>query len=664
MVVNRSRGWDNAGVDPQTPGDPKQGRREARLLWILLATAGVLRVVYLLQYRAEVPFLEVPISDSAYYQAWAERVASGEGYGPRPFYMAPLYPTLLGLLYRVTGPRPEVVAYVQCALGLWNLWLVARLGRRVAGPWAGVLGAVLLTLYAPILFLETKMLAETLAITLLLLAVLVASRALGSGPNGPCILSLEPRFQRVGQGQGAGSARPTPVRGFFKVFSWFLGAGVLLGLACLARPNLLALPVLAGLWAVLRAIRHRPVAPARHLALAAAGLALAIAPVTVRNAVVGHDLVPISSNGGIVFAQGNHPAATGISTILPGFTPRIEEQQEQELRIASQALGREVTPSESSAFWFRKGLVFAWEDPAGLAELWLRKAAWSLHAREPRDVYNLDLEAEVVPMLDLLFVPFPVIFGLAIFGAVRRPRPWPPGATLAWLGVAAVGATLVVFSMSFRYRAPAVPLLAPFAGAGLLGLLDSWRRRRVKDVGLALACVVALSLVSLVPYPIPAITAEAPANVGAAFLKRGQVGPALSWTRRALAMDPGLASANYNLGLALRRLGDRDGAIKAFEASLASRPDDPAVLNDLAVALDEAGRKDEAVSRYRQALRLRPDGRIAYNLALALYDLGRFADALSALRTAESLGVHPDPAFAEALSARLGSDARPPPAVP
>lgn len=602
------------------------------LLWVLLAAAGVLRVFYLLQYRAEVPFLEVPISDSAYYQTWAERVASGEGYGPRPFYMAPLYPTLLGLLYRVTGPRPEVAAYLQCVLGLLNLWLVARLGRRVAGPWAGLLGAVLLTLYAPVLFLETKILTETLTIMLLLLALLAGSRAFEAGSR----------------------SRPW----------WFLASGVLGGLACLARPNLLALAVLVGLWVAVRAFRRRPVAPARFLALAAAGLVLTIAPVAARNAVVGHDWVLISSNGGIVFAQGNHPAATGISTILPGFTPRIEEQQEQELRIASQAMGREVRPSESSAFWLRKGLSFAWEDPAGLAGLWLRKAAWSLHAREPRDVYTLDLEAEVVPLMNVLFVPFPVIFGLAIFGAVSRPRPWPPGATLCWLGVAAVGATLIVFSVSFRYRVPAVPLLAPFAGAGLLHLARSLRARRLRDVGLGVACVVVPSLVSLIPYPIPAVTAEAPANVGAAFLKRGQVGPALAWTRRALAMDPGLASANYNLGLALQRLGDRDGAIRAFEASVASRPDDPAVLNDLAIALDEAGRKEEAVARYRQALAARSDGRIAYNLALALYDLGRYDESLEALRAAESLGQRPDPRFLQVLKARsenAGSPIQPPP---
>lgn len=331
------------------------------------------------------------------------------------------------------------------------------------------------------------------------------------------------------------------------------------------------------------------------------------------------------------------------------------------MRIASRALGREVSPSESSAFWFRKGLAFALDDPAGLASLWLRKAAWALHAREPRDVYNLYLEAEVVPILDILFMPFPVIFGLAIFGAFRRSLS--PGATLCWLGIAAVGATLIVFSMSFRYRLLAVPLLAPFAGAGLLGIIEAFRLRRPRDVGLGLACVVVVSVVSLVPYPIPPITAEAPSNFGAAFLKRGEVGKAFAWVRRALEMDPRLASANYNLGLILLRLKDREGAIAAFEAAVASRPDDPVVLNDLAVALDESGRKEEAVSRYRQALALRPEGRIAYNLALALYDLGRYEESLAALRTAKSLGLRPDPEFERVLNARLGRGGESPPGV-
>ncbi len=615
------------------PGQ-KDDRRETVFLGALVFAAALVRIAYLLQYRERVPFLDVPISDSAYYHAWAERVAFGEGYGARPYYMAPLYPTLLGLLYRVTGPHPEVAVYLQSALGLVNGWLVARLGRRVAGAWAGLLGAVLMTLYAPLVFLETKVLTETLTITLLLLSVWCASRALdGSGDS-----------READPEDGVCRA---PARG------WLFACGVLAGLVCLARPNLLAMPGLVALWLAARALRHRPVPPLRRLAIAAAGLVLTIAPVTLRNAVVGDDIVLISSNGGMVFAQGNHPDATGISTVLPGFTPRIEEQQEQEMRIASQALGRDVRPSESSAFWFRKGIGFAWEDPVGWASLWLRKVVWSLHAREPRDVYNLDLESEVIPMLDLLFLPFPALMGLAVFGALRRPRPWPPVAVLMWIAVAAVGATLIVFSVSFRYRAPAVPLLAPFAGLGLLRLVEALRSRRFREAALGLACLGVVSLPSLVPYPIPAITAEAPANFGAAFLKRGQVGPALEWTRRALQMDPSLASANYNLGLALKRLGDRDGAIRAFEASLASRPDDPAVLNDLAVALDEAGRKEEAIVLYQKALALRPEGRIAYNLALALSDLKRFCEAVAALRTAESLGHVPDPAFSQWLQRQV-----------
>lgn len=586
---------------------------EAALFAALLFGAACLKAYYLFEYFEKVPFVYVPIADSAYYHEWAKRVASGEGYGPSPYYMAPLYPTLLGYLYRVLGPKPEIVPFLQSFLGIFNIFLIARLSRQILGPWTGFFAGLFVVFYSPLLFLESKLLSETLSVTLLLLAVMAGCRAV--------------------EQRGVG---------------WFLVFGGLMGLCAVARPNLLFFAGLVGLWFAQSLLRRQPVAHGKSVIFLMLGLVATIAPVTIRNIVVGDDFVLISSNGGIVFAQGNHPQASGISTILPGFTAQIEEQQEQEMRLAGEALGKKVKPSESSLFWFKRGLQFALDDPVGFAWLWLRKALWSLHSREPRDVYNIYLEAELVPLLRMS-LPFPVILGFALFWALKSKRPWQQASKLAWLGIASIALSLIVFSTSFRYRAPCVPLLAPFAGAGFLLFIEALRRRHAKVMALCAFCVVILSSVSLLPYPIPKVTAEAPANFGAAFLKLGQYAEAFAWTQRALAMDPSLASANYNFGLILKSRGDLAGAAEAFRASLRSRPDDAKVRNDLAVTLDEMGLKEEAAKEYRRALQAKPDGRIAYNLALVLFDLGRFEEAREALHLAKSLGQRPDPRFEEAL---------------
>jgi len=49
--------------------------------------------------------------------------------------------------------------------------------------------------------------------------------------------------------------------------------------------------------------------------LFAAGLVLPIIPVTLHNALVGHDFVPIASQGGVNFYIGNNPVADGYTAI-------------------------------------------------------------------------------------------------------------------------------------------------------------------------------------------------------------------------------------------------------------------------------------------------------------------------------------------------------------
>lgn len=76
---------------PATVCPEATGSRLAILLAVF-AVAIFVRIVYLMQFAAHVLYYDVPIIDAAYYDGWARRVAAGHGYGPSPFYLAPLYP--------------------------------------------------------------------------------------------------------------------------------------------------------------------------------------------------------------------------------------------------------------------------------------------------------------------------------------------------------------------------------------------------------------------------------------------------------------------------------------------------------------------------------------------------------------------------------------------
>lgn len=600
---------------------PADARRQALVVALVLGVAAVLRVAYVLQYLAVTPFGDAVISDSAFYDAWARRVLAGEGYGPSPYYMAPLYPYLLAAVYAVAGPGLAAVAWLQSLLGLVNLWMVYRLGRRLDGHATGLLAMLLAMLYGPLMFLEPKPLTETVAITLALASLTALSGAL---------------------------RRPGVAR--------FAGVGALLGLSCLARPNMLMATAAIGAFLGVRWLLRRPGPRFAHLAAMGVAVLATIAPVTVRNAVVGGDRALITTNAGIVFAQGNHAASDGIATVLPGFTTRIEDQQAEELARAAKALGRPVKPSESSRHWMRQGWRFAAEHPLDFLGLWARKALWTLHAREARDVHNPDYEARHIPMLGLMALPFPLLAGLGLYGFLAVRRRAGPDAWVAALYVLSILAGLVIFSVSFRYRAPAAPVLAIFAAAGLAAAARAVRERGVRALAMPLLCTLPILAVSLVPYPIARVTAETPSNWGAAYLMAGNVDRAIAHSLEALELNPNLASAHYNLGLAFHRVGDREQALAAFRQVVRIRPDDAQARHNLATMLDESGRTDEAIAEYQAALALRPDmARTRYNLALALFQAGRYPQAREALDTARAMGVAADPAFVRALAGRLES---------
>jgi len=96
--------------------------------------------------------------------------------------------------------------------------------------------------------------------------------------------------------------------------AWAL-AGACWGLAALTRPNILALLPIVSLY-VLWTVRRPSVS---RLAMYWGATVLVLTPVLLRNAIVGHDVVPVASQGGLNYYLGNNPAADGMSAVAPEF---------------------------------------------------------------------------------------------------------------------------------------------------------------------------------------------------------------------------------------------------------------------------------------------------------------------------------------------------------
>src|SRR5215471_18340304 len=293
----------------------------------LFALALVVRLVYLAQ-AWSVPTMQVPLGDARSYFDWSARIAAGEWWQGRIFYQAPLYPYFLALV-RLTGGEPVLRMLVtQAFVGAFGCVLLALATTWLLDRRTGLVAGVLLALYAPAIYYDG--LIQKTALDSLLLAALLACLAAAQ---------REPRTRR-----------------------WF-GAGLLLGLLSLTRENALLLVFVLPPWLFWR-FRDRPRRQrTTWTAWAALGVVLAIAPVTIRNWVVGHEFVVTTFQLGPNLYMGSNPEAGGhYMPLRPGREDPAYEATDA-IELAEVARGRELTLREVSNYWVGRSLEIVRREP-------------------------------------------------------------------------------------------------------------------------------------------------------------------------------------------------------------------------------------------------------------------------------------------------------------
>ena len=585
----------------------------AGLVFIL---ALALRLIYLHGLQTNPTFAQ-PLMDAAYHDQWARRLAAGDWLGREVFFRAPLYPYCLGGLYAVFGPNPVAVRVVQFVLGALTCALTCLLGWRVAGRAVGLLAGLGAAAYGPLIYFDGELLLPVLETLFGTALVLALAGALESSMSQPPVPSAIPNGRPV-----PASRRP------------WVAAGLLLGLFAITRPNILAfLPVLV-VYLVVRLGLRRAVAPGAALVVATA---LVIAPVTIRNAVVGHDRVLISSQGGLNLYIGNNPEADGTSAIVPGTRATWWGGYRDANAIAEREMGRPLKPSEVSAYWTRRTVEFITSEPGGWLRLMGRKAFlfWYGHelgnnAEEYAATWFSPLLAALMGMIGPLRYPFGLLGPLALVGmglaAYGRERHLTP----LILYVLAYSASIIAFFVCARYRIPLVPALLVLAAYGVVSGVKLAREHRLKPLAVAGVAVVALVvLLNTDLYHRGRIDyAKAYLDLGQAYLQAGRLDEAERDMRRAVAangerLEPRLALANC-----LTQARRPAEARQWVEPIVAQQPDRWDALVILADALAAEGHDAAAVPHYERALELDPSGAEAVmRLARSLQRLGRTAEA-------------------------------------
>jgi tetratricopeptide (TPR) repeat protein len=636
----------------------------AAILWVL-AAALALRLGHWAAARGA-PFIAALAMDSREYDRWARQIAAGDWLGHGVFFQAPLYPYLLALAYKLGGGgalRLDAVYLGQIALGVAGCFALYRAGAAMAGERVGLAAAALAAAYAPFVFYDVQLLKESLAVTV----VCFLLWTLGAAWSAP------PETLAAGR---------------------WLAAGVLLGVLALLRENAL----LAALCLLPLAWRGRAGSPGGRSqgvpgeapggasdagpqdapgcrALAAtgghwhwraaalrcgaliAGMALALAPVGLRNGLVGGDFLPTTFQGGVNFYIGNNPLADGTyRPIVPGKqVPELERREP--VRIAEQQLGRRLSPGEVSRFWLDRALAWAAAHPGDYLRLQLRKLRlfWSWY--EWPDAVDYYFIRGLSPVLRLL--PLPEWGGITLLAALglwwlrrdglaRRLAP-------AWLFAAAWTASTVVFFLFARYRLPAVPALLLLAApplAALAGAAADWRRAPARAAAAAACLVLALALPRLAGYAPRLDLVHF--NLGRLAEERGDLDLARRHYEAVLAVAPHDFLAWLDLGNLAARRRDWPAALACYEHAAAAEPASDDAQSNLGGVYLALGQPAAAAEHLDRALALNPRSvQALQNSALLRLRLGDLAAARDLNRRA--LAVEPANPAARRLQIRLGS---------
>lgn len=378
--------------------------------------------------------------DEREYLSLAANLAAGRGFTadlphepPHPladrFGRAPLYPLVLAPFVafdanlRAGHLPPEVPVPVKAAqslAGALGIWLVASIARRSLGERAAVAAAWLAAVYPPLVWICAYALSEAFYSTL----ALGVAASLGTVIDGP----------GNGRRQTGDTAR-------------VLGAGLLVGLAVLARPATLFLLPLAAAWL---AWRHR-------LALALvllAGAAVTILPWTARNHLHYGRFVLVASEGGVTFWTGNHPLAIGEGDLAAN----------PPLKLANQALRArhpDLSPEALEPVYYREALGWIAHQPAAWLWLTARKAFYTVVPIGPSYRLHSALYFWASVMSYGLLLPWAAAGARQVARRAAQPR-------ALWLLAASAVLVCLVFFPQERFRIPVIdPALIVAASAPL-----------------------------------------------------------------------------------------------------------------------------------------------------------------------------------------------------
>lgn len=600
----------------------KDNRRD-EWLWslIVFSVALAIRLIHLWQLRGA-PFADFRMGDAEGYHLWASKIAAGNWWGDEVFYQAPLYPYFLAVVYWAFGDSLGIIRFLQALLGACSCMFLMHAGWRLFDKRVGIASGILLAVYAPAIFFDSqpeKSVLDTFFICGALWLVADESR--------------EPRKWRVG---------------------WL---GLVMAGLILTRENALVLVPAICLWLLLR---RNPIETPRWSPVFcfAACLAIVLLPVGLRNWIVGGEFHLTTSQLGPNLYIGNNAAANGLyKPLVPGRS-NWRFEREDATRFAEEAVGRELSPGEVSAYFVGQVVQFVRNSPGQWLKLIARKGALLVNSVEPVDTVDQYTVAEYSTLLYLsqTVMHLGVLLPLAVLGSFCawpvRDRVW-----VVWLMFACYAISVVAFYVFARYRFPLIPIIILLAAAGIVHGVRFWRSSgwSVRAAcGVAMLCAGIVSNLPLVS--VATMRATTHFNVAVLLNQQGDLNEAIRHFEQSIAFGshPDVRS---NLGKAYLKAGRLEDAKRELTSALKANPQDAAAHVALGQVFQRQGAAKRAESEFRRAIDLDASLAIAFsNLGQLQLEQNQFEAAAANLQTAVELEPQMSEAWNNLGLAFLGQD--------
>lgn len=436
----------------------RNGKLATLAALVIVTAAGLgLRVGYAIEQPSPPP------PDAGAYARIAESLYRDGSFDARPpgaedeiqpaSSYAPGLPLFVAGVYWLSGGAHLTLALILLALlSGAAIPMTFVLGKRMAGPLAGLIGATALAVYPALLEYQGMLLTEPLA-AFLLSAGLVSF-----------LWAIERR----------------------SAWAWF-GCGALLGLLALVRPEYLTIAVLLPLaWLAREAIRGRLRQSWTLAAISLLGTVVVLAPWTIRNAVALDRVVPVSTGGGKALFIGTYLAADGdgpkLRELLLAQRPALRAQLSRSgpvddprrlvlERVLNRVAAERHPGLETDAALGRLARENLendiTEEPLRFAAL-LAGKAYETWLDTPREV--MERQPWRALQLGILIL---ALLGLGVLAVRRRFEAVACGLLVAYM--TAVGALLIA---SPRRELVMLPLLTALAGVGATACTDSLARWR------------------------------------------------------------------------------------------------------------------------------------------------------------------------------------------